>query len=199
MDTFMAQHFLLSAESRTLSLKDIYKGGEEKAYATFKRLRWSETNGEHVSNRRAKAIRRAARLSAKRARIRRDWHHKVSRNIANRFGTVVLEDLRVKNMTASAKGTIEEPGRMVRQKAGLNRSILNQGWSAFAALLDYKLSERGGYLVRYSPMRFEQGVVRPIAARLPRTHGFQLRNFFVPCRQIAQIAPELIQREADAE
>src|SRR5690606_2644588 len=117
----------------------------------FKRLRWSETNGEHVSNRRAKAIRRAARLSAKRARIRRDWHHKVSRNIANRFGTVVLEDLRVKNMTASAKGTIEEPGRMVRQKAGLNRSILNQGWSAFAALLDYKLSERGGYLVTVDP------------------------------------------------
>lgn len=103
------------------------------------------------SNRRAKAIRRAARLSAKRARIRRDWHHKVSRNIANRFGTVVLEDLRVKNMTASAKGTIEEPGRMVRQKAGLNRSILNQGWSAFAALLDYKLSERGGYLVTVDP------------------------------------------------
>lgn len=103
------------------------------------------------SNRRAKAIRRAARLSAKRARIRRDWHHKVSRNIANRFGTVVLEDLRVKNMTASAKGTIEEPGRMVRQKAGLNRSILNQGWSAFATLLDYKLSERGGYLVTVDP------------------------------------------------
>lgn len=44
----MAQHFLLSAESRTLSLKDIYKGGEEKAYATFKRLRWPETKGEPV-------------------------------------------------------------------------------------------------------------------------------------------------------
>ena len=44
----MAQHFLLSAEARTLSLRDIYKGGEEKAYETFKRLRWSETNGEPV-------------------------------------------------------------------------------------------------------------------------------------------------------
>ncbi|MEW9805289.1 IS1595 family transposase [Mesorhizobium marinum] len=44
----MAQHFLLSAESRTLSLKEIYKGGEEKAYETFKRLRWSQTNGEPV-------------------------------------------------------------------------------------------------------------------------------------------------------
>lgn len=44
----MAQHFLLSAEARTLSLKEIYKGGEEKAYETFKRLRWSQTNGEPV-------------------------------------------------------------------------------------------------------------------------------------------------------
>ena len=44
----MAQHFLLSAESRSLSLKEIYKGGEEKAYGTFKRLRWSQTEGEPV-------------------------------------------------------------------------------------------------------------------------------------------------------
>jgi transposase-like protein len=44
----MAQHFLLSAKSRTLSLKEIYKGGEDKAYETFKRLRWSQTDGEPV-------------------------------------------------------------------------------------------------------------------------------------------------------
>lgn len=44
----MAQHFLLSAESRTLSLKEIYKDGEEKAYKAFKRLRWPETEGEPV-------------------------------------------------------------------------------------------------------------------------------------------------------
>lgn len=44
----MASHFLLSAAARTLSLKDIYKGGEDKAYETFRKLRWSETNGEPV-------------------------------------------------------------------------------------------------------------------------------------------------------
>jgi hypothetical protein len=48
---------------------------------------------------------------------------------------VALEDLRIKNMTASARGTLEEPGRMVRQKAGLNRSILNQGWFGFETCL----------------------------------------------------------------
>jgi putative transposase len=59
---------------------------------------------------------------------------------------VALEDLRIKNMTASARGTLEEPGRMVRQKAGLSRSILNQGWFGFETILAYKLEERGGSL-----------------------------------------------------
>lgn len=44
----MAQHFLLSAQSRTLSLKAIYQGGEEKAYETFRKLRWPETDGEPI-------------------------------------------------------------------------------------------------------------------------------------------------------
>lgn len=44
----MAQHFLLSAAARTLSLKEVYKGGEDKAYETFRKLRWSQTDGEPV-------------------------------------------------------------------------------------------------------------------------------------------------------
>ena len=44
----MAQHFLLSAQARTLSLKEIYQGGEDKAYETFCAIRWSETDGEPV-------------------------------------------------------------------------------------------------------------------------------------------------------
>jgi putative transposase len=96
------------------------------------------------SNRRARQLRRCAKLAARRARIRRDWHHKAALNIAQRFGTVVLENLRIVNMTASAKGTVAEPGRNVRQKAGLNRSILNQGWFGFETILAYKLAERGG-------------------------------------------------------
>ena len=44
----MAQHFLLSAEARTLSLRAIYKAGEDAAYETFRKMRWSETDGEAV-------------------------------------------------------------------------------------------------------------------------------------------------------
>ncbi|EFO33903.1 ISAfe8, transposase [Roseibium sp. TrichSKD4] len=100
------------------------------------------------SRRYAKARKRVATLSALRSRIRKDWHHRASLDLSRRFGTVVLEDLKTRNMTASAKGSADEPGRMVRQKAGLNRSILNQGWHIFETLLEYKLEERGGYLCK---------------------------------------------------
>ena len=103
------------------------------------------------SRRHAKAQRRVAALAARAARIRQDWRHKTTHALARRFGTVVLEDLNTRNMTRSAKGTIQEPGRHVRQKAGLNREILNQGWHAFAATLAYKLEERGGRLETVPP------------------------------------------------
>lgn len=44
----MSQHFLLSAAARTLSLKDIYRGGEGKAYTMFRKLRWHQTDGAPV-------------------------------------------------------------------------------------------------------------------------------------------------------
>ena len=95
--------------------------------------------------------RRIARLQARAGRVRRDFHHRAALDIAKRFGVAVLEDLRIKNMTASASGTVAEPGRLVRQKAGLNRSILKQGWGAFELILAYKMEERGGRVVKVDP------------------------------------------------
>jgi putative transposase len=91
--------------------------------------------------------RKLSRLTAKAARVRSDWTHRVSRQIADRFGLVAIEALNVKAMTASAAGTLEAPGRNVRQKAGLNRSILEQCWGQFAQRLAYKIDERGGVLI----------------------------------------------------
>ena len=51
---------------------------------------------------------------------------------------MVLEDLKIQNMTASAKGTAEAPGSNVRQKAGLNRSILASRWGKIEQCLGYK-------------------------------------------------------------
>lgn len=84
------------------------------------------------------------------ANKRLDYLQKESSKLANaRF--IAIEDLKIRNMTASAKGTIEDPGKMVKQKAGLNRAILTQGWSMFFLMLEYKLEANGGALVRVSP------------------------------------------------
>jgi len=71
--------------------------------------------------------------------------------ISKNHAIIVLEDLRTKNMTASAKGSIDEPGSRVRQKAGLNRSILDMGWFEFGRQLEYKQRWRGGQVILINP------------------------------------------------
>lgn len=108
------------------------------------------------SKRHAKAMRRVKGHAAKAARIRKDWHHKAALDLSRRFGAVVLEDLKIRNMTGSARGTLVEPGRNVSAKAGLNRSILEQGWHAFETILAYKMEERGGVIVKINPVYTSQ-------------------------------------------
>jgi putative transposase len=64
---------------------------------------------------------------------------------------VVLEDLRVSNMSASARGTMEQPGRNIWAKAGLNKAILDQGWFEFRRQLKYKQAWRGGMVLAINP------------------------------------------------
>lgn len=59
---------------------------------------------------------------------------------------IVIEDLKVSNMSKSAAGTVSQPGRNVRAKSGLNRSILDQGWYEMRRQLEYR---RSGVAVRY--------------------------------------------------
>lgn len=99
------------------------------------------------SARHAKAQRRVAKLKAKQARIRKHWAHTATTDICRRYGTVVVERLRTKNMTASAAGTIAAPGRNVAQKRGLNRAILNVGWHQIEVMLLYK----AGNLIKVDP------------------------------------------------
>jgi transposase len=73
---------------------------------------------------------------------RKDWVEKTSTDLARRFDLIRVEALKIRNMTQSAKGTRDHPGRRVRQKAGLNRSILNQGWGRLVARLEQKAPGR---------------------------------------------------------
>jgi putative transposase len=95
-----------------------------------------------------KCKQKISRLHSKTANMRKDHLHKLSTIIAKNHGVVVLEDLKVKGMSASASGSIEAPGKKVRQKSRLNRSILDQGWGEFARQLEYKLRWLGGTLIK---------------------------------------------------
>jgi putative transposase len=108
--------------------------------------------GEKRSEKWIKGQRRISKLQARVARMRRAWLHKQALYYAENYGVVVIEDLKIRNMTKSAKGDTESPGKNVRQKAGLNRSILEQGWYMFVQMLCYKMEERGGVVVKVPAM-----------------------------------------------
>jgi putative transposase len=94
------------------------------------------------SHRRGKVKTAIARLRARESDRRKDWAEKTSTDLARRFGVIRVEDLNVKGMTRSARGTIEAPGRNVRAKAGLNRGILEAGWSLLVTRLEQKAPSR---------------------------------------------------------
>jgi putative transposase len=82
---------------------------------------------------------------------RRDFHHKTARGLVDTCDTIALEDLRVAAMTATASGTVEDPGRNVAAKAGLNRSILDAGWGQFTSILVAKAESAGRRVVLVHP------------------------------------------------
>jgi putative transposase len=84
---------------------------------------------------------------------RRDFHHKTARKLVDSCDTIALEDLRVAAMTASASGTVEHPGRNVAAKAGLNRSILDAGWTQFTSIVAAKAESAGRRVVLVPPGR----------------------------------------------
>ena len=90
------------------------------------------------SNRRAKARHLKAKTERRIANLRHNWQHQVSRQIADTAGVVAIENLNTKGMTASAKGTVDNPGKNVKAKSGLNREISNTGWSQLRQMLEYK-------------------------------------------------------------
>lgn len=94
------------------------------------------------SSRRSQVKLAAARLRARDKDARKDWCEKLSTDLGRRFDTIRVEDLRIRNMTRSARGTLAEPGRNVRQKAGLNHGILTAGWGLLVKRLEDKAPGR---------------------------------------------------------
>ena len=108
------------------------------------------------SNNWKKLVAKISKLHHRIANIRKNFLHQISNTISKNHATVYIEDLKVGNMSKSAKGTVEKHGKMVKQKSGLNRAILDQAWYEFRRQLEYKLRWRGGQLIPISPQYTSQ-------------------------------------------
>jgi putative transposase len=114
-------------------------GGEQRR---LRRLQHRLARCRCGSNRRRRVKAAIARLKAREADRRKDWVEKTSTDLARRFDLIRVEDLQIRGMTRSAKGTAEKPGSNVRQKAGLNRGILANAWGKLITRLEHKASGR---------------------------------------------------------
>jgi putative transposase len=108
----------------------------------MRRLERRLARARNGSNRRGRVRLAIGRLRAREADRRKDWAEKTSTNIAERFDVIRIGNLKIRNMTRSAKGTARNPGRNVRGKAGLNREILRSGWGLLVRRLEEKAPGR---------------------------------------------------------
>ena len=143
----------------------------KKALRALRKAQRDLARKKRGSANRRKTARRMARIQQRVANARKDFLHKHSTTIAKNHGMVVMEASQVRNMSASAAGTVEEPGRNVRRKAGLNRAILDQGWSMFRVMLAYKLA---GCWRRQQPTPARHA--RCAAVPMPQTGAIRRRS-----------------------
>jgi putative transposase len=123
----------------------------KKHEARLRRYQRAMRRKVKFSNNWKKAKARVQRIHTRIGNARRDYLHKATTTISQNHAMVCIEDLQVRNMSKSAAGTSEQPGRNVRAKSGLNKSILDQGWFEFRRQLEYKLAWNGGILIAVPP------------------------------------------------
>lgn len=117
----------------------------------MKRLQQAVSRKRRGSANRKKAVARLSACHGRIAAMRRDFLHQATTKLVAGHALVAIEDLAVRNMTASAAGSVDAPGRNVAAKAGLNRTILRNGWSMARSMLEYKAAWRGVMLVAVPP------------------------------------------------
>ncbi|MFE9104602.1 RNA-guided endonuclease InsQ/TnpB family protein [Actinomadura geliboluensis] len=143
----------------------------------LRRLHRKLARAENGSNRRARIKAAAARLKAREADRRRDWVEKTTTALARDYDVIAVEDLNVRGMTRSARGTVEAPGVNVRQKAGLNRGILTNGWGRLVARLEHKAP---GRVVKIDP-RYTSQTCHACGHRAPENRESQAVFRCVAC------------------
>lgn len=117
----------------------------------IRRLQRAVARSRRGSRGRDKRVAALAAARRKQAVASRNACHRITSALIGRFDVVTVEKLAIGNMTRSAKGTVESPGRRVKQKSGLNRAILEQGWGHILDQLNYKAEWAGRTVVEAEP------------------------------------------------
>ena len=134
------------------NLEEKLKPLENKIALLQKRIKHKIKGSNNIK----KAYLKLTLLHKRKADIRNDFLHQVSTLLVKNHDVIVIEDLKVRNMSKSAKGSIANPGTKVKAKSGLNRSILNEAWHKFFTYLEYKLKLKGGILIKVNPQHTSQ-------------------------------------------
>jgi putative transposase len=146
IDVGVARFATLSDGSFVAPLASVRKHGQRLAKYQRRMARKQKGSSNWM-----KSKARVQRIHARIADARADFLHKASTTISKNHAMIAVEDLKIRNMSKSAAGTAGQPGRNVRAKSGLNKSILDQGWGEFRRQLEYKTAWQGGYLVAVPP------------------------------------------------
>lgn len=123
-------------------------GGEKQRYLRLQRKLARQKKG---SANRTETIAAMNRITGRAVDRRTDFCAYTASRLARDHALVALEDLNTRGMTASAKGTVHEPGARVRQKTGMNRSILDKGWRRLETALNDAARYTGIRIVKVEP------------------------------------------------
>ena len=139
--------FATLSDGTWMESRNSFKGKQAKLAKYQRRM----AHKQKFSNNWKKAQANVQKIHTQIANARRDFLHKATTTLSQNHAFVFIEDLQVRNMSKSAAGTAENPGKNVAQKSGLNKAILDQGWGEFRRQLDYKLAWKGGMLFTVPP------------------------------------------------
>ncbi|MDQ2715326.1 MAG: transposase [Chloroflexota bacterium] len=150
-------HFAALSNSEFIEYPRYYRRAEKK----LKTLQAALSRKERGSHRRARAVKRVARVHRTIKNQRRDFHHKASRTLVNRYQVIVFENLQAKNLTKAPKPKQDETtGQYLPNgaaaKAGLNKSILDAGWATFTEMVSVKAASAGRTVVFVDPFKTSQ-------------------------------------------
>jgi len=128
----------------------------KKMSARLARAQRKLSRMEKFSNNWKKQQKNIRAIHASIKHMRNDYANQVSAKLTEQYGQIYIEDLAIRNMSQSAKGTADAPGKNVKAKTGLNRAILDQGWYRFRVMLEYKSARHGGQVIAINPQYTSQ-------------------------------------------